>query len=824
MSGSRDRRYTILMRLAAVAVVWEQLWPRLWPLVAVCGLFAAVVLLDLLPALPVWLHVTVLVGFAVAAALALRRAMGAPVAVSWQQARSRLERDSGLAHRPLTALEDDLVAGADDPAARALWQAHLQRQAASARALRIRAPSPGMARLDPWGLRVLVVLALIVAVSAGSDHVGTRLLRAVMPQLAAATAAPASVDVWLTPPAYTGAAPLFLHASGSEAGAAEAAGGEAIRVPWGSTLLSQVSGPGEAPRLVIGDRSVDFSLIAAGEGGASGYRVETVVEAGDRLEVQAGRRVLAAWPLQVVADAAPEVQFTEPPTATNDAFLRVGFKASDDYGVKAVTAVVEPPEGLAGDSGDKEIRLTMPLTDPGAASLSGQGDHDLTPHPWAGLETTIHLEAEDGAGQMGSSDSMVVRLPERVFTHPVARAVVAERKRLVSNEDQDTRNSVADALGAIASRPKSFADDMVVSLALAVAQGRLRHDRSPTAVASARSILWDTALRLEQGTVPIADRRLREARQRLLDALSSDADSDEIERLMDELQRALDEYLSALAAELARQGAEGAPPPMGQMLRGQDLQQLVDLARQMARSGSRDGAHKLLSELQRILDGIRAGLADGRGAEDLMEAQRLLNSLRELAGKQQDLLDQTYEGLRQLRAERLRGQGSQPSRSPGHSAAEQEALRRQLGDLMLQLDELVGSIPEPLGQAERAMQEAAEALGGGRPADAVPPQTKAVEHLRGAAEAAAAAMAEQLGGFGAMFAPQPGGFKQGGDDPFGRFGPDGFRGFGIGEVEIPQRMQMREVEEILQELRRRAGEQERPQPEREYIKRLLRRF
>ena len=67
-----------------------------------------------------------------------------------------------------------------------------------------------------------------------------------------------------------------------------------------------------------------------------------------------------------------------------------------------------------------------------------------------------------------------------------------------------------------------------------------------------RDLLWQTALRVELGDVPFAERRLEEARQRLMDALQRGAGQAEIEKLMDELQEALDRYLAAAAAELAR--------------------------------------------------------------------------------------------------------------------------------------------------------------------------------------------------------------------------------------------------------------------------------
>ncbi|MFX8723639.1 DUF4175 family protein, partial [Acinetobacter baumannii] len=81
-------------------------------------------------ALPFWLHVGLVALFAIGAAAALWygvRRLAWPRRV---EAMRRVEQASGLEHRPLTGLEDQL-AGNPDPAARALWAAHQRRLAAA---------------------------------------------------------------------------------------------------------------------------------------------------------------------------------------------------------------------------------------------------------------------------------------------------------------------------------------------------------------------------------------------------------------------------------------------------------------------------------------------------------------------------------------------------------------------------------------------------------------------------------------------------------------------------------------------------------------------
>ncbi len=102
-----------------------------------------------------------------------------------------------------------------DPATDALWQAHVARAVRQVRRLRVGVPRPGLARRDRRALRGGLVVALAAAlVIAGSDG-PARLADAMTPSLPIAPAAPApQLQVWVTPPSYTGHAPLFLKTEG----------------------------------------------------------------------------------------------------------------------------------------------------------------------------------------------------------------------------------------------------------------------------------------------------------------------------------------------------------------------------------------------------------------------------------------------------------------------------------------------------------------------------------------------------------------------------------------------------------------------------------
>jgi uncharacterized protein (TIGR02302 family) len=703
-----------------------------------------------------------------------------------------------------------------------------------------------MSRHEPWGVRAGVLIALVVGVVAGHADPGARLARAFDPGVGAG-GQPASVDVWITPPSYTGVAPVFLSGGASKAAPAP------VTVPTGSTLLARVTGTSRAPDLALAGRVTPFEPLGEGDGKRA-WRIETAVDAGDRITVRGGRRKLATWPIAVTADAPPRPTFDKPPAEEGNGLLALAWRAVDDYGVVEMTAIIEPAAILERmtDAAEAPRRVPLPLAGAPGAEIAGTSLQDVSAHPLAGLPVRIRLEAKDAAGQVGSSETVEAVLPERQFSHPVAQQLIAQRKRLGAPAPE-VRAAVAIELQGIAAQPEAFDGDIVVALALAVAEARLRLDEGAAAVASVRDMLWETALRIEQGDVPLAERQLEEARQRLADALQQGASADGIERLMDELQRALDHYLSTAAAELARRGQTAAPfDAKAQMLNSDDLKNMIETARQLLRSGGRESAMQMLAELQRMLEDIRSGLRSGDGRAERAEAQAMMQALHELSDRQQRLLDDSFRRLREQRAQQERGtrlsQGRQspgvpggtPAPAPGltpeppagqaggrpeaaekggNGAAEQLALRKELGELMLRLDQMLGSIPQPLGEADRAMKGALDALGQSRLGDTVSNQTAAVDALDRAMQAAGQALAQRQGAGMAVGA----GDGSGSGDIFGR-SAGGRRGYATGALKLPDRGSLQRAQEILDELRRRAAERSRPVDELDYIDRLLRRF
>jgi hypothetical protein len=158
------------LRRARWTIFWERLWPALASIATVIGLFLALSWLGLWLWLPsagraIGLGVFFLLTAAAFAPLLMLRVP------SRVEGLRRLDRNSGLPHRPATAIADEIAAPAEDSYSVALWRAHIERALRAAKTLRAGTPMPRLALRDPFALRALVaVLVVATFFAAGGER------------------------------------------------------------------------------------------------------------------------------------------------------------------------------------------------------------------------------------------------------------------------------------------------------------------------------------------------------------------------------------------------------------------------------------------------------------------------------------------------------------------------------------------------------------------------------------------------------------------------------------------------------------------------------
>ncbi|MGE0034405.1 MAG: TIGR02302 family protein [Xanthobacteraceae bacterium] len=823
------------------SIFWERLWPALAGIATVIGLFLAVSWLGLWLWLPPIGRAIGLGAFFLLAAAAFAPLLLLRVPTV-QDGLRRLDRNSGRLHRPATAIADEIAAPTEDAFATAIWRAHVLRALGAAKTLKAGVPVPRVASRDPYALRALVgVLVVATFFAAGNDRL--KRIAAAFDWHGVITPSNFRIDAWVSPPTYTGKPPVILPGLRT---------GEpvptmtAMSVPAGSTLVIRATG------------QVDLDVAATGgleepKDGAQKSLNGTVerrfvINDAGSASVRGVASSDVTWRFTAIPDKPPTIALAKDPEGQARGSLQLNYKLEDDYGVVGAQARFrllrsegtngQPPRALFDAP---EITLALPQ----ARTRAGVGQtlKDLTEHPWAGTDVAMTLVARDEAANEGVSAPFEFRLPERPFSKPIARALVEQRRVLAL--DADAQAQVLTALDALTLAPERFNMETNVYLGMRSIFWQLARAKTDDQLRDVVARMWDMAVNLEDGNVSDAEQALRAAEEALRQALERGASDEEIKKLTDQLRAALDKFLQALAEQLRKNPQQLARPldPNTRQVRPQDLRSMIDRLEQMARSGAKDAAKRLLQELQSMLENLQMARPgqqmDGGGDDDMMQA---LDELQDVIRKQQQLRDRTFQEGQDRRRDRQRGQqGEQGEQQMGELQQNQQALRDQLKKLMEELRKKgFGQNQQgqqgqqgqrgpgnQLGEAGEAMGQAEGQLGDGDADGAVGSQGRALEALRRGAQNLAQQM-QQQGMMGMGMGPgQPGRLgqprAQQETDPLGR----PLRGRDYGDdttVKVPGEIDVQRARRILEELRKRFGESFRPQLELDYIERLLRDF
>ena len=656
------------------------------------------------------------------------------------------------------------------------------------------------------------------------------------PPPAAATAAGPSYEGWAEPPAYTGRPTLYLP---------EVAGDAPIAVPQGTVVTLRAYG--DAERFALAETVSGGAPAALAEAAPGIASASFPVAASGSVTLDQGGGTLGAWTFTMELDAAPTIAIVGSLERAATGETRLAYEAKDDHGIVAARAEialdavrVDRRFGLAVEPGTlPALAADLPLPMTGSAhELSETLVEDFSKHPLAGLPVTVRLVAEDAIGQAGTSSTVDAVLPMRRFYDPLAQALVEQRRDLLWSTANARR--VTQVLRAVTNEPEGLFESPRAYLVVRTAIRRLDTAEKAEDVAGVRDeiaeALWQAAVQIEDGDLGNAAERLARAKERLQEAFRSDATDEEIARLMDELRQATRDYMQEMARRAIENGEmQQAEIPPGQTMTQDQIQELMDRIQELSEQGRRAEAEALLEMLQQMLENMQMMMGqsgqqgEGQGGQGQQSMQGLADALREQQGLADEAFRRLQEEFRRGRGDPGQGsEGGQPGDDPSggdpRSLAErQEALRQLMEELQDGLPGAAGEAArEALRDAERNMGEARDDLEGGETADALDRQADAIDQLReGMRE-----MGEDL----RRAENAQGGSEQGqvagdttsetGRDPLGR--PIGSRGsVGSNENIVPEADSAGRARALLDEIRRRSGDQGRPQLELDYLRRLL---
>jgi len=780
--GLKADRVERLVAASRAALAWERIWPALWPASAVAGLFVAAALLGIFEILPWEIDALIFAGALAALGFALFEGFRGFAFPSWREGARRLELSSALEHRPITERDDVIGAGIGDHAAEALWHAHMKRLLSAIKNLRVAWPAPHLRERDPHALRYAVLFAVVLGfIVAGSDS-GRRLMDSLKPDLYEGKPT-AALDAWIDPPNYTAQPPIYLgHALQ-----------DAVTVPTGSVLVMRVHGARGRPEMAIDPKP---RRLPEFKGKSGEFAAEYRITANGAIAVRSDGATLGSWRVRALPDNPPVIAFSQKPSRTERDSVKLAFTAGDDYGVIGVRALIRPVKDRK-----KMLAVDLPLDSISAKTLTETVYKDFTDNPFAGLDVEITLEARDGAGQKGLSKPARFTLPAKIFTNPLARALIEQRQNLALGGLM-AKDFVARVLSALTIAPEQFYQNQTSAyVSIRAAYWAARTARYPEDIKHVEDILWQTALAIEGGGLSRVAEELRRLQEMLAQALAQGAPQAEIDQLLEKYADALKRYMQTLAENPPP--SSGPLPPNAKVLSPQDLEAMLKAIQQLAQSGARDQAAQMLAMLQSLLENLH--MTQGSGSGQMSPEEKALSDalgkLGEFMGRQRQLLDKTF---------REQQGNADPKDGGAKGLAQQEGqLREDLGKALKNLQ----GVPKSLGEAGQDMGQAQGSLGSKDFDNAGNAEQQALDALRKGAGDLAKSLMARTGETG----------TGGNDDPFGR--AEGAVGSGAGGgVKIPDEAELQRARSILMELRKRAAERGRPTEELDYIDRLLKEF
>ncbi len=791
-----------------------------------------------------------------------------------EQALARL--DARLPGRPIAALQDTQAIGSGDPASQAVWAAHLDRMAQRASAAKPVSPDLRLAARDPYALRYVALTAFVMALIFGSLWRVTS-ATTILPN-GSVTATGPTWEGWAQPPAYTGKPSLYLN-DVDQADLSLPAGTRLQFRLYGEvgqlTLNETVSGRTDVPP--ASDAVHDFTVTqsgtvsVAGEGGQS-WDIAVIADAPPSILPAA----------EIVRKGTGE--FTQEFTATDDYGITTGQVtiALDLPGVTRKFGLAAEPEPRDPVVLDLPLPVTGDRATFTETLIDDLSEHPFANLPVTMTYQVADAAGQLGAAEpikvvlpgKRFFDPMAAALIEMrrdlLWTRANAPTTVQILKAITNHPEALIRNERAYLRLRVALRrldtdkatlTPEARDEIAAELwdiALLVEEGDLASALDRLRRAQAR---LDEAIR--NGASPEEIDRLMAEMQ--------EATQDYIRQLAEEQQRSGEDP----------QTAENFDGPV---MSADKLQEMLDELQRLMEEGKTAEAAELMDEIREFMENMQivegqGGGQGGPGQQAMRDMQERLRDQQELSDETfQDLQGnqdgQANEGQQPGQQGQQPGQqqgqngqqdGQQPGQQgqdgqqPGSARPERRSagpatrtgagaggnrdggpdnrsLAERQRDLQRQLDALGNSqLPgdgteqgeagrQALDDAARAMEEAEQALRDGDLNGALDKQADAMEAMREGmrqfGEALAQEQRDQQG--------QPGQSDQafGRDDPNSQLDPLGRDLGDAARIGSDRNMVQgedvyRRAQDLLEEIRRRSGDQQRPTAERDYLQRLL---
>lgn len=744
--------------------------------------------------------------------------------------------DRGKEIEPIASLLDRPALLPSEGAAQ-LWQHHISMAKAQAETLAPSEPDLRLSKKDPYAIRYLALLLALVAIIflPAPQRVPVKPVNAAM-------LPPAGPlwEGWVEPPPYTGDPVLYLNDLGAE---------ERLELLAGTQITVRYYD--EDARQTL-EQSIEPGFATTEEA----MQKITLRQSG-HLRVDTG----TSWEIAVIPDRFPEAEILTQATASIEGPTSFSYRAEDDYDLAAASVEialdlqsVERRYGLARNP-DPRPAITRAMSLPISGSrkaFEARYEDVFQKHPWANLPVLVTISLTDAAQQTAHSPPKPMRLATPRFFDAVAAALIEQRQALLWSH-KNAKN-VALMLRAISYKGERLFPNAVSYLRLQriITQLETAHKTDHVALRQEdlAEMLWSLANALESGDIDQALARLKEAQERLNQAMRNGASKEEIEKLMQDLRHATDDYMRQLSREARRQADadeqefsrqdDGGLDDDTVRMTQQDLQAMMDRIQELMEEGRMAEAQQALEEYNALLQNMEMARQNGSGGQSAGE--QALDGLSDTLREQQQLSDEAFRDLQNQQGQDgqnrpqngngQQGQGDAPEeRQDGRSLAQElaerqnrleEELSRQRRGLTGQGGQEEREAQRSLDEAEDAMRNAEGALREQNLSEAIDEQSTAIDALREGIRNLGDALNQQRAeadGIGDQ-APLGGNEAQ---SPLGQDLGSGRSNTARDDMITDETLQQRE-DEIIDEIRKRQANRNRSERERAYLDRLLEKF
>ena len=853
------------------------MWVSIWPIIAFSLILISIILLDVLPYLPSFVHWAALFSLGGFWFWLFIRLISKNYKSNFFELGRRLCQENKINHRPFDIAMDKNIFRDVNLNSDFLWAEHKTRVTKQINKLNFFWPTSTLSKIDPFVIRIALILFVVISFGFGGADFSVNLSRAFDPTFSLGTSTNSKIKVWIRPPVYSFQKErsyeylqkrkpndkgfIYLRETNNER-PQNFFLNKSISLLVGSKLMIQVTGGKERPWLRLGNRRLDL-LPVNGENHRDGFRLEYKIKDSDhnisKLEIMADNRQLVNWPINILIDQRPLVELVEAPKQLGHGKFNLKFEVQDDFGIEEVWAEVKliPLAKMKGK--DDSIRLKGFPLGLGKKIVKVNSQHDYSSHPWAGGTVKLWLFAKDNNKRIGGSDPFQMILPERVFNHPVASALAMVRRKLNSPNKENVKSAI-DTLSKLNTRPEHYFHNKTVFLNIAISRIKLTNFADDIAIKAVQRMLWNTMLLIEDGEFAITSQELIDAWTEVNQSLAQSKNIANLERVLSKLKETLNNYLNALSLHLQKKPIERIDiKPFSLMIESKKFQSFLDRIQALAKMGQLETVERMLSQLKRELSDLQNNVRSARSNPWARAMREALNSIAKITKDQQKLYDKNMRNANERRSRGMliekeglinqdlirKGENSgsgykkmhpatrNPKQTPHkktfflREANAQNDLQVSLGNVSRKIESFTGIKGDAFEKAINFMESARKNFENNLQSNAAVNQAKSLEQLhegRGLIIKNINRRSKGISGNSSQL-HSIGKKKTANFDPFGRLHEGvAMRGSYGGEVKIPTDSEFNMTREIFDELNRRSRQQIRPKLELEFINRLLKRF